>query len=59
MRTELRQQPGMENRLALTLAKVTIQSVRIERWWTNAFTRLHALLVRFAFVVAGAPLLSR
>lgn len=45
--------------VARILAKVTIQSVRIERWWTNAFTRLHALLVRFAFVVAGAPLLSR
>lgn len=43
----------------LTLAKVSIERISVERWRTDTFTGLHTLFVRLAFVVAGAPFLSR
>lgn len=45
--------------MKFTFTKVAIERVRIKRWWTDAFARLHALLVSFALVVTCASLLGR
>lgn len=41
----------------LTLAEISLQRIRVERWWTYALAGLHTLLVSLALVVVGAPLL--
>lgn len=43
----------------LTLAKVSIERIRVKWRWTNTFTRLHAFLIGFTLVVACASFLSR
>lgn len=46
-----------ENILRLTLAKISIQRIRVERRWAHALARLYALLVSLAFVVIRTSLL--
>lgn len=49
----------MSERMLRTFTKISVVRIGVERWWTDAFSRLNALLVGSALVVVCAPLLRR